>query len=83
MAEQAGMSRSNLAPRFKEVVGATPADYLADWRITIAKSPLTNGRSVKNIADELGYAKASALSRVFAQRVDAPPRDWLAATVEK
>ncbi|MGB4117246.1 MAG: AraC family transcriptional regulator [Polaromonas sp.] len=83
MAEQAGMSRSSFAARFKEVVGATPADYLADWRLTIAKSLLINRRSVKHIADELGYANASALSRVFAQRVGVSPRDWLATTVEK
>jgi AraC-like DNA-binding protein len=82
MAGQAGMSRSAFAARFKDVVGATPADYLADWRITIAKSLLTNGRSVKHIADELGYANASALSRVFAQRVGQSPRDWLATNVQ-
>lgn len=78
MAQQAGMSRSAFAARFKSVLGQTPADYLADWRLSIAQSQLLRGDSVKLIADQLGYGNASALSRVFAQRVGLSPRDWLA-----
>lgn len=79
MAQQADMSRSAFAARFKEVLGVTPAEYLSDWRMAIAKSLLRTGRSVKFIADALGYANASALSRVFAQRVGVSPRVWMAA----
>lgn len=78
MAQQAGMSRSGFAARFKEVVGTTPADYLTDWRLALAKARLRRGDAVKLIADNLGYANASALSRVFAQRVGMSPRAWLA-----
>ncbi len=81
MAEQAGMSRSAFAAKFKDVIGVTPADYLSDWRMTIAKQLLSEGQSVKHIADELGYANASALSRVFAQRVGMPPRAWVAGGI--
>lgn len=79
MAQLAGMSRSAFAARFKHRLGQTPADYLTDWRLGIAQSRLRAGRSVKFIAGELGYANASALSRVFAQRLGASPREWLAA----
>lgn len=79
MAQCAGMSRSAFASRFRQVVGATPADYLADWRLALAKARLRRGDAVKLIADELGYANASALSRVFAQRVGLSPRAWLAS----
>ncbi|ADU38279.1 AraC family transcriptional regulator [Variovorax paradoxus] len=78
MAAKAGMSRSAFAARFKAVVGATPADYLANWRLTIAQAALRGGASVKTVADELGYANASALSRLFAQKLGASPREWLA-----
>ncbi|MES2251084.1 MAG: AraC family transcriptional regulator [Pseudomonadota bacterium] len=78
MATEAGMSRSAFAARFKSVVGATPADYLAQWRLTIAQAELRTGASVKAIADSLGYANASALSRLFAQKVGVSPREWLA-----
>lgn len=77
MAARAGMSRSAFAQRFRALVGQTPGDYLADWRLTLAQSALREGRAVKAIAHELGYANASALSRVFRQRVGRSPRDWL------
>jgi AraC-like DNA-binding protein len=78
MALQAGLSRSAFAARFKSLVGVPPADYLADWRMRLAMQQLARGQSVKCIADALGYANASALSRVFAQRLGLSPRAWLA-----
>jgi AraC-like DNA-binding protein len=78
MAERAGMSRSSFAAGFKAAVGQTPADYLAHWRLTLAQTQLRQGRSIKAIADELGYANASALSRLFTQRLGLSPRHWLA-----
>ncbi len=79
MAQQAGMSRSAFAARFRTVVGQTPADYLTHWRLAIAQSQLREGRSVKAIALSLGYANANALSRVFTQKVGRSPRAWLDA----
>jgi AraC-like DNA-binding protein len=78
MAQRAGMSRSAFAAGFKAALGCTPGDYLAHWRLTLAQSRLRQGRSIKAIADELGYANASALSRLFTQKVGASPRHWLA-----
>lgn len=79
MAQQAGLSRSAFAAAFRQAVGQPPADYLADWRCTLAQTGLREGRSVKQLAAELGYADASALSRAFRQRMGASVRDWLAA----
>jgi AraC-like DNA-binding protein len=73
-----GLSRSVFAVRFKTLVGSTPADYLADWRMALAMQQLVRGQSVKCIADSLGYANASALSRAFTQRIGVSPRAWLA-----
>jgi len=78
MAARAGMSRSAFAAGFKAAVGQTPADYLAHWRLTLAQAQLRQGRSIKAIADELGYANASALSRLFTQKIGVSPRHWLA-----
>ncbi|MGN7874141.1 cupin domain-containing protein [Roseateles sp. 22389] len=76
MAERAGMSRSAFAARFRDLVGQAPAAYLADWRLSLAQEQLRLGRPIKQIADQLGYANASALSRVFTQRVGRSPREW-------
>lgn len=77
MAQRAGMSRSAFAAGFKAAVGQTPADYLAHWRLLLAQTQLRQGRSIKAIADELGYANASALSRLFAHKLGVSPRRWL------
>lgn len=77
MAQCAGMSRTAFATSFKQIVGQTPADYLVDWRITLAQAGLRNGRPIKLLADELGYANPSALSRAFASRAGLSPREWL------
>ena len=80
MAERAGMSRTAFANTFREVVGQTPADYLNDWRIALAQNRLREGRPIKILAEELGYANPSALSRAFSAKVGMSPRDWLAKT---
>ncbi len=77
MAERAGMSRTAFANAFRDVVGQTPADYLSDWRIALAQSRLREGRPIKALAQELGYANPSALSRAFSARTGLSPRDWL------
>jgi len=77
MADAAGMSRTVFATQFKAVVGQSPADYLADWRMALAQAGLRDGKAIKGLADELGYANPSALSRAFAARLGLSPRDWL------
>ncbi|MEO8507288.1 MAG: AraC family transcriptional regulator [Betaproteobacteria bacterium] len=77
MARMAGMSRSAFAAKFKATVGETPSNYLANWRLSVARIELLRGRSVKSLAGELGYATPSALSRVFAHKLGVSPRQWL------
>ena len=78
MAGCAGMSRTAFATIFRAVVGQTPADYLAGWRMALAQSRLRAGQPIKALAQELGYANPSALSRAFTAKVGMAPRDWLA-----
>lgn len=49
--------------------------------MALAQSRLREGRPIKRLADELGYANPSALSRAFAAKVGMSPRDWLAREV--
>ena len=82
MAEQAGMSRTAFANTFRNLVGQTPADYLTGWRVALAQSGLRERRSIKVLAEELGYANPSALSRAFTGKVGVSPREWLAQAAD-
>ncbi|EKT4074006.1 AraC family transcriptional regulator [Stenotrophomonas maltophilia] len=80
MAATAGMSRSAFAAVFKEVMQATPAAYLLDWRLSLACAQLRAGVAVKQVAIELGFADTASLSKAFRKRLGASPRAWLAAS---
>ena len=77
LAETAGMSRARFAVHFREVVGETPGEYLASWRIMLAQRLLKNGRKLKHIVDEVGYASSSALTRAFVRMLGCAPTEWL------
>jgi len=77
MASRAGMSRSAFAAAFKTATGTTPAAYSLDWKLNVATSLLRTGRSVKQVALDLGFADAPSLSRAFRRRTGSSPREWL------
>jgi AraC-like DNA-binding protein len=77
LADEAGMSRARFAVHFRSVVGATPFDYVADWRIGVAQSLLNRGKPLKIVAPSVGYASSTALTRAFTQRIGLAPTDWL------
>jgi AraC-like DNA-binding protein len=75
----AGMSRARFAAHFLSVMGVTPFEYLARWRIGVAQAMLKNGEPMKMVAPAVGYTSAGALSRSFAQHVGLSPIAWLNA----
>lgn len=77
MADKAGMSRARFADHFREIVGKTPADYLASWRIMLAQRLLARGMPAKTVALEVGYGASSALHRAFVRKLGVSPSDWL------
>lgn len=77
MALLAGMSRARFAARFRVVTGETPADYLASWRVMTAQGLLKQGRQLKQVACDVGYGSASALTRAFIRKLRCSPTQWL------
>jgi len=77
MAQLAGMSRARFAVHFREVIGDTPADYLATWRVTLAQGLLRAGRPLKHVALDVGYGSASAFTRAFIRKTGKAPTHWL------
>jgi len=68
------MSRSAFSNRFGALIGCAPIEYLARWRMALAKEALARGsKSLDRIAEEIGYESASAFSAAFRKRLGCPP----------
>jgi AraC-like DNA-binding protein len=79
LAMASGMSRSVFANHFREAVGVTPGTYLQAWRVSLAQKALVQGKSLKHIAQEVGYGSEAALSRAFKAQAGKSPREWRAS----
>ncbi len=74
LASISGMSRSAFSALFGAVMGCAPIEYLARWRMALAKEALVQGtKSLDQIADNIGYESASAFSTAFRKRLGCPP----------
>jgi AraC-like DNA-binding protein len=68
------MSRSAFASRFAETVGVPPIEYLANWRMTLAKSALASSEvPMIDIAEMAGYQSVSAFSTAFKRETGLSP----------
>jgi AraC-like DNA-binding protein len=66
LARKAGMSRTSFAERFAALLGRTPMQYLAAWRMHLADEMLRLERaSVAQVAERLGYQTETAFRRAF------------------
>lgn len=77
LAEQAGMSRSVFAERFKQTVGTSPMEYLTRWRMLLAGDRLRSSPdSVAEVAAALGYDSESAFGKAFKRTMSCSPRKY-------
>lgn len=76
LAQRAGMSRSAFYGRFMELVGTSPAAYVASWRVELAQRALREGGSLAAIAQDVGYSSEAALSKAFKRHTGVTPGAW-------
>jgi AraC-like DNA-binding protein len=77
LAREVGMSRSVLAERFAQYVGIPPMQYLAQWRMQLAATLLSNtALGLSEIAEQVGYGSEAALSRAYKRWVGVAPADY-------
>ncbi len=83
LAREVGMSRSALASRFTEIVGIPPIEYLANWRMTLAKSALASADlPMTDIAEMAGYQSVSAFSTAFKRETGLSPTLYIRSLQE-
>jgi AraC-like DNA-binding protein len=75
LASAAGMSRSAFAARFTDIIGVPPIDYLANWRMTLAKAALASSNvKLAEVAEIAGYQSVSAFSTGFKRATGFSPK---------
>jgi AraC-like DNA-binding protein len=74
MSEEAGMSRSAFADKFKQMLGMSPMEYVMSWRMQQAYNTLTSGNeSVMQIAEDCGYQSEAAFRKAFKKQFGIGP----------
>jgi AraC-like DNA-binding protein len=77
LARVAHSSRSQFAEIFRGAIGETPARYLTRVRMRRAEELLLAGRSVGQVAVDLGYVSDEGFRRAFARHSGSTPTSWL------
>lgn len=70
------MSRSVFAERFHSALGRSPANYVTEVRMEVAKGMLNAGRSVSETSRSLGYGSDEGFSRAFRRAMGMTPSAW-------
>lgn len=70
------MSRSVFAERFHSALGRSPASYVTEVRMEMAKGMLDAGRSVSETSRSLGYSSDEGFSRAFRRATGMTPSRW-------
>jgi AraC-like DNA-binding protein len=74
LASELALSRSAFAARFTELAGEPAIRYVTRWRMQVAQSALeTEGATVAELADRLGYKSEAAFARAFKRVVGVAP----------
>ena len=77
LGREVGLSRSALAERFGELIGAPPMHYLAQWRMQVAARELRDtSASLAEVAEAVGYESEAAFSRAFKKAFGTAPATW-------
>jgi len=77
LANRAGLSRTRLVERFRHFLGEPPMAYLAQWRLKLGSEMLqSDGSSIAEIAQAVGYGSEAAFNRAFKREFGSPPAQF-------
>ncbi|MGB5542458.1 MAG: helix-turn-helix domain-containing protein, partial [Gammaproteobacteria bacterium] len=73
MAGQSGLSERGFLRRFRRATGQSPVEYIQTLRVEEAKHMLeTTGKTIDQIATEIGYSEPSSFRTAFRKQVGLP-----------
>lgn len=77
LAREAGVSKTVLGDRFRALLGESPMQYCAKWRMNIAADMLRKDRQhAANVAYSVGFNSEAAFNRAFKREFGLPPAAW-------
>ena len=77
LAARVAMSPRHFARVFRTEVGTTPAQYVEEARVEIARRLLeTTDRAIEEVARDAGFGTVETMQRSFRRRVNVTPRDY-------
>ncbi|HEX8058459.1 MAG TPA: AraC family transcriptional regulator [Novosphingobium sp.] len=77
LAREAGVSKTVLGDRFRALLGESPMQYCAKWRMNIAADMLRQERQhAANVAYSVGFNSEAAFNRAFKREFGLPPAAW-------
>lgn len=77
LSQRVGLSRSAMHERFATMIGQTPMQYLAKWRMQVGSTLLRDtAATVASVALEVGYESEASFARAFKRLMGMPPAMW-------
>lgn len=83
LAAVALLSVSRFKQKFKEQLGTSPRSFVNYHKIELAKKLLLEGRSVTDVAMELGFSSSNYFSAVFSRYAALPPTEYIKRAGER
>ena len=81
LSREAGVSRSTFAETFPALMGMPPMEYIARWRMLLARNALKETmKSITEIAEEVGYESKASFSTAFRRQFGVSPSVYRNAT---
>ena len=77
LAREAGVSKTVLGDRFRTLLGESPMQYCARWRMHVAADMLRKDRhNACSVAYSVGFNSEAAFNRAFKREFGLPPAAW-------
>lgn len=74
LAERVNLTERSFYRKFTSATGSSPARFIETLRLEAARTLLSNGHSLKEIAEQVGYLSPARLTVAFERRLGLTPR---------